>query len=107
MDRPAFVKFEGGELGRIRGLPDNRDCLASRIDKLIERWNDWSNFSQRTDAENYIRGDLKFSLEYIERRGFILPSCSIGMAPLNGQLNVQLLKETPFLIMRGKSGIIA
>lgn len=50
------------------GLPHNYDCLASRIDQCVECWNDWSRRSQRTDAENYIHGDIKFALEYVERR---------------------------------------
>jgi hypothetical protein len=56
-------------LVRERGLSDERDCLASRINQFVERCNNWSYWSTRSDAENYVNGNIKFAFEHVRRGG--------------------------------------
>lgn len=63
-----YIPAEALSAGEGR-LPDNFDCLACRIDQCVERWNHWSRVSQRSDAENYLNGDIKFAFEYMCGRG--------------------------------------
>ncbi len=58
---------QSGTLVGHRSFTNQIDCLARRIDQCVERWNDWSHRSQRTDAENYVKGNIKFALEYVAR----------------------------------------
>lgn len=52
------------------GLNHEPDRLTRRIDQCVKRGNYWSHIFQRSDAENYIEGNIKFAFEYMERWNF-------------------------------------
>jgi hypothetical protein len=56
-------------LARERGFSDERDCLAIRINQFVERCNNWSYWSTRSDAENYVNGNIKFVFEHVRCGG--------------------------------------
>ena len=54
---------------RCRPLPHEKDCLAGRMNQSVQRWNEWSERSLRSDVEYYTHRNIKFALEYVCRRG--------------------------------------
>jgi hypothetical protein len=51
-------------------VAEKGDCLADKINQLVERANDWIKFESRrvSDIENYLDGRLKFTFENGQRR---------------------------------------
>src|ERR1700730_461823 len=72
-----------------RSLPHDGDCLADRINHLVERGNHWVHAAQLSDIENYLDGNVNFAFENIERgrhdtSELIRRDCSIR--PFDGTL---------------------
>jgi hypothetical protein len=85
-------------------LPNERYCLASRIDHLIEGWNNWSHISQRSDAENYFNGDIKFALEYIERGRFNLSELRGFGSGVEKPIKSAIAERCSLFDLKGKIG---